>query len=160
MLKFKKNKSEINVHSPVSGTLVVLDHVNDEVFSLRMMGNGIAIFPTDNTIKSPLDATVKFIFPSKHAIGLICENGAELIIHIGLDTVNLNGKYFAAHVKEGKKVRKGDPLVTVDFQEIQKLNYDIVTPIICTNISDYSIEMQSSEIAVSDGDLIFTLRKL
>ncbi|MDQ0217961.1 PTS glucose transporter subunit IIA [Peribacillus cavernae] len=133
---FKKlfgKKTEEIVTSPVTGKLVQLEDVPDPVFSERMMGDGLAIEPAEGVVVAPLDAKVLQVFPTKHAVGLQTDNGIEILIHIGLETVSLNGEGFESFVKVGDKVKKGDKLVTFDLAIIKEKAKSTVTPIIITN---------------------------
>lgn len=121
------------IYSPIQGELIALKDVNDEVFSGGIMGAGAAIIPENGEIRAPFDGTVVSIFQTKHAIGLISKQGVELLIHIGLDTVNLNGQFFDIKVTESDEVKKGDLLGMFDLAAIQKAGYDVTTPIIVTN---------------------------
>lgn len=121
------------IYSPIQGELIALKDVNDEVFSGGIMGAGAAIIPENGEIRAPFDGTVVSIFQTKHAIGLISKQGVELLIHIGLDTVNLNGQFFDIKVTESDEVKKGDILGMFDLAAIQKAGYDVTTPIIVTN---------------------------
>ena len=102
-----------------------------------MFGKGIAIEPSEGRVVAPADATVTTLFPTGHAIGLITDKGAELLIHIGMDTVKLEGKYFKAHVKQGDKVKKGQLLIEFDVEKIKEAGYPIVTPVLVTNTASY-----------------------
>ncbi|CUN78832.1 PTS system beta-glucoside-specific transporter subunit IIABC [Clostridium disporicum] len=102
------------------------------------MGKGAAIIPSEGRAVSPVDGVVSAIFETNHAIGLTADNGAEILIHIGLDTVRLGGKYFTAHVKNGDKVKAGDLLVDFDIKAIQEEGYDTITPVLVTNPDNYS----------------------
>lgn len=123
--------------SPLQGSVVALSQVNDATFAQEMMGKGIAVIPETGSVVAPFDGTVEALFPTLHAIGLKNEAGVQVLIHIGLDTVNLNGKYFEAHVKAGDHVAAGDTLISFSIDDIRKEGYDIVTPVIITNTSDY-----------------------
>ena len=101
------------------------------------MGKGYAIIPNDQYIYAPCDGTIVVLAQTKHALGIQTKQGEELLIHIGIDTVELNGQYFESYVKQGDKVKKGDRLMKVDFKSIEKANYDITTLIICTNSQNY-----------------------
>ena len=98
------------------------------------MGKGAAIIPTEGRAVSPVDGVVSAIFETKHAIGLTADNGTEILIHIGLDTVKLGGKHFTAHVKSGDRVKSGDLLVEFDIKAIQEEGYEIITPVLVTNV--------------------------
>ncbi|RAM14017.1 PTS beta-glucoside transporter subunit IIABC, partial [Listeria ivanovii] len=121
------------IYSPLQGELIALNDVKDEVFSAGIMGAGVAILPTNGEIRAPFDGTVLSVFKTKHAIGLISKQGVELLIHVGLDTVNLNGHFFDIKVSESEEVKKGDLLGTFDLDEIKKAGYDTTTPVIVTN---------------------------
>lgn len=130
------NKISIVV-SPMSGKVVPLSEVNDEVFSKGIMGKGVAILPEDKEVKAPFNGVVNTVFPTKHAIGLTSDDGVEVIIHVGLDTVELEGKPFTTHVKDGDRVEKGQLLLEADLETIKSAGYDCVTPIIITNSNNY-----------------------
>ena len=126
------------VLAPIRGKAVSLSQVNDITFSEEIMGKGAAIIPSEGRAVSPVDGVVSAIFETNHAIGLTADNGAEILIHIGLDTVKLGGKYFTAHVKNGDKVKAGDLLVDFDIKAIQEEGYDTITPVLVTNPDNYS----------------------
>lgn len=107
--------------------------MKDEVFSAGIMGAGVAILPASGEIRAPFDGTVLSVFQTKHAIGLISKQGVELLIHVGLDTVNLNGQFFDIEVSESEEIKKGDLLGRFELDAIKKAGYDITTPIIVTN---------------------------
>ncbi|MEH6937776.1 beta-glucoside-specific PTS transporter subunit IIABC [Bacillus sp. JJ664] len=125
------------VFSPITGKIVELKDVTDPVFSKGVMGKGIAIDPTEGKVVSPINGTVSTIFKTKHAIGLIDENGAEVLIHVGLDTVQLDGKYFTAHIEAGDKVSVGDLLLEFDIEQIKLAGFQTITPVILTNSANY-----------------------
>ncbi|UUI84265.1 beta-glucoside-specific PTS transporter subunit IIABC [Bacillus halotolerans] len=126
------------IHSPIKGEVKALSEVNDGVFSAGIMGKGFAIEPEEGEVVSPVYGTVTTVFKTKHAIGITSDQGAEILIHIGLDTVKLEGQWFTAHVKEGDKVAPGDPLVSFDLEQIIAAGYDVITPVIVTNTDRYS----------------------
>ncbi|MCY7842925.1 glucose PTS transporter subunit IIA, partial [Bacillus spizizenii] len=113
------------IHSPIKGEVKALSEVNDGVFSAGIMGKGFAIEPEEGEVVSPVHGSVTTIFKTKHAIGITSDQGAEILIHIGLDTVKLEGQWFTAHVKEGDKVAPGDPLVSFDLEQIKAAGYDV-----------------------------------
>lgn len=143
--------------SPMTGKVMPLKALSDEAFSHGLLGKGIAIRPTEGKVYAPCDGTVLTVFPTKHAIGLISDNGSEILIHLGMDTVKLNGKYFESSVKEGDKIKKGDLLVTFDIEAIEKAGYSMDSPIIVTNTDDYFdiVDMKADEIKV--GEDVLTL---
>lgn len=125
------------VTSPVQGNMMPLETAKDEAFAQGALGKGVLIHPTVGEVVAPFDGTVMTLFPTKHAIGLVSDNGLELLIHIGLDTVQLDGKYFESFVEQGTKVKRGDKLVTFDIEAIEKAGYSVETPVIVTNTADY-----------------------
>ena len=128
---------EITIYSPLNGEIKELKEVNDPTFAGGMLGQGIAIIPSEGKLYAPFDGKVNLVFDTKHAIGLENAAGAEMLIHIGLETVNLNGKYFTPKVKAGDAVKKGDLLVEFDLNEIKK-EYETVTPVLITNADCFS----------------------
>ncbi|WP_413491032.1 PTS glucose transporter subunit IIA [Brochothrix thermosphacta] len=123
--------------APTSGKVVPLEKVADTVFSEKMMGDGIAILPDDNTFVAPFNGTVTTVFPTKHAIGLTSDSGIELLIHIGLETVSLDGKFFTTFVEAGDTITEGQKLVEVALDQLIAAGYDITTPVIVTNTDAY-----------------------
>ncbi|WP_297376967.1 beta-glucoside-specific PTS transporter subunit IIABC [uncultured Helcococcus sp.] len=134
--KLSNGNKESLIH-PLKGQVVELDKISDQAFASGVLGKGVAIIPSANDLVSPVDGTVTTIFPTKHAIGITSNDGAEVLIHIGLNTVELAGEGFDVKVQEGDKVKAGDLLMTIDFAGIQAKGYDITTPIIVTNTDDY-----------------------
>lgn len=157
---FKKVNQSIILNAPLEGTFVLLEEVPDQVFSEKMMGDGVAILPQNNRLVSPIDGEVVDVFPTKHAISLRSNEGAELLIHMGLETVNLKGEGFEINVKNGDKISKGTQLGIFDIEKIKKLGYEVITPIILLNGDHYEIShrIQQGE-AVNHSDLIMELRK-
>ncbi|EKT55730.1 PTS beta-glucoside transporter subunit IIABC [Providencia sneebia] len=125
------------VLSPMSGVAISLNDVPDETFASGLLGQGAAIVPAIGEVRAPFDCEVSSLFKTKHAIGLLGTQGIEVLIHVGIDTVKLNGEYFTAHVKEGDEVKAGDLLVTFDRNSIIEAGYDLTTPIIITNSDEY-----------------------
>jgi sugar PTS system EIIA component len=142
MLKNLFNKKKAcpteEVYSPISGEVIPLSEVPDPVFSQKMMGDGIAIIPKSGKVVSPVDGRVVQVFPTKHAIGIQSEQGLEILIHIGLDTVNLNGEGLEVLVESDQPVKAGDPLANVDLDYLKSRNIETVTPIIITNMGQIS----------------------
>ncbi|MCJ8006517.1 PTS system trehalose-specific EIIBC component [Lederbergia wuyishanensis] len=153
--------NQILIYAPVSGNVVALKDVPDPTFSQKMMGDGIAIEPTDGKVVAPFDGEVIQIFPTKHAIGLVSDSGLELLIHIGLETVSLNGEGFEAHVKSGDKVKAGDPLVTFDLDFIKEKAKSHVTPIIVTNGDQFEElhKTKEKDVIALDSVLLGTVPK-
>ncbi|MYL35399.1 PTS N-acetyl glucosamine transporter subunit IIABC [Pontibacillus yanchengensis] len=121
---------------PISGKVVPITEVPDDAFSQKMMGDGFAIEPAENSVVSPVDGEVTTVFPSKHAVGITANSGHEILIHVGLDTVKIEGEGFNDFVKAGDKVTKGQRLLEVDFKAIESKVPSIVTPIVFTNLSE------------------------
>ncbi|SNZ15984.1 PTS system beta-glucoside-specific IIA component, Glc family /PTS system beta-glucoside-specific IIB component, Glc family /PTS system beta-glucoside-specific IIC component, Glc family [Terribacillus aidingensis] len=130
--------SEDTIHAPLSGKLMALEEVPDEVFSSGAMGTGLAIEPNENKVYAPFDGKVVMIAPTKHAIGLQSETGVEVLIHVGLDTVKLDGEPFTLRVKEGDSVKQGDVINEFDAEAIKSAGVQTITPIIVTNPADYT----------------------
>lgn len=126
----------IELKAFVTGNVMKIEDIPDPVFAEKMMGDGIAIVPAEGSIFSPVNGDIMHVFPTKHAISIKTANGAELLIHIGLETVSMNGEGFTVHVTEGKTVKVGDALITVDLDMVKKRAKSTVIPIIITNTSD------------------------
>lgn len=129
---FKKNKM-IKIIAPMTGEVVDISEVPDEVFSKKMVGDGIAIIPSNGMVTSPCNGKIVHIFPTNHALGIITEEGIEILIHIGIDTVELKGKGFKKLVNVGDKVKIGQPLMEVDLNFIKESFKEIISPIVITN---------------------------
>ncbi|UOQ94760.1 beta-glucoside-specific PTS transporter subunit IIABC [Halobacillus shinanisalinarum] len=145
--------------TPLSGEMIPLEDIDDPVFSTGAMGKGIGIEPDEGIVVAPFDGKVSTLFPTKHAIGLVSEEGVEVLIHIGLDTVQLESKYFEAHVKQDATVKKGDQLVTFDPKGIQEAGYHVTTPVIVTNTADYLDVIPAASRHVEMDDTILTIVK-
>lgn len=122
---------------PVTGTVMDIKETKDPAFNTEMMGKGVGILPKGNQIVAPADGEIAAFFPTKHAVGMMTDSGAELLIHVGINTVELNGKCFTARKNQGDRVRKGDVLLEVDFDGIKKAGYDTTTMMIVTNSANY-----------------------
>lgn len=134
---FKKDTIEDpSLTMPLEGRIIPIEEVPDPVFSQKMMGDGFAIVPTNSTVVSPVNGKVISVFPTKHAINLLDDQGREILLHIGLETVSLNGLGFTPFVKDGQKVKKGDRLMDVDFDTIKKKVPSIISSVVFTNLSD------------------------
>ena len=123
--------------SPLEGTAIPMAQVKDETFAAEVLGKGVAVIPEKGQVKAPCNAVVETVFDTKHAIGLKADNGAELLIHIGVNTVELGGKYYETHVSEGDHVKAGQLLITFDMEKIKEEGYDVTTPLIVTNTDEY-----------------------
>ncbi len=132
MFGFFKNKNENVIYAPVKGTCIDITEVDDIGFSSKMMGDGVAIVPIEGIVTAPCDGKISMIFDTGHAFGMEANNGAEILIHIGIDTVNLNGEGFEILKKPGQKVKRGEPVIRFDLEKVKKL-YDTATMVIMTN---------------------------
>ena len=151
---------EIDVTSPMIGKALPLSEVPDPAFSQKLMGEGIAIEPTDNNVYAPYDGEVTAVFEaSKHAIGLVLDNGVELLIHVGIDTVNLTNNEFQYHIKLNQKVKKGDRLISFDPQAIKQAGYPLITPIIIVNTDQYQVITLTEKTEVNLDDNIFEIKQ-
>ncbi|MCT6888857.1 MAG: beta-glucoside-specific PTS transporter subunit IIABC [Lactobacillus sp.] len=144
--------------APLNGQVVPLSEVKDEVFSSGSMGKGVAIEPQEGKVCSPLDGEVVMVFPTGHAIGLKSNNGAEVMIHIGMDTVELDGKGFTTLVKKGQSIKKGDPLIKFDLEAIKKAGFETTTPVIVTNSNNYHEVNVVANGTITIGDPLLDLK--
>ncbi|HCY8171216.1 TPA: PTS transporter subunit IIABC [Staphylococcus aureus] len=154
----KSATSELShiAHAPLTGEVTPLSEVPDQVFSEKMMGDGIAIKPSQGEVRAPFNGKVQMIFPTKHAIGLVSDSGLELLIHIGLDTVKLNGEGFTLHVEEGQEVKQGDLLINFDLDYIRNHAKSDITPIIVTQGNITNLDFKQGEHGnISFGDQLF-----
>lgn len=129
--------AEKEILSPVKGETVALKDVDDPIFSGEVLGKGIAIMPEEGRVVAPFDGTIDTLFATKHAIGMVNKDGVEVMIHVGIDTVKLEGKFYEAHVKQGDRVKQGDTLVTFDIDGITNAGYQVITPVIVTNTDSF-----------------------
>ncbi|MBG9788898.1 beta-glucoside-specific PTS transporter subunit IIABC [Brevibacillus laterosporus] len=150
-------KSE-QIYSPLAGVVHPLQEVSDPTFSREIMGKGIAIEPAEGRVVSPVNGTVVSIFNTKHAIGLISDEGAEVLIHIGIDTVKLEGKHFTTHVQTGQQVKVGELLIEFDLHEIRQAGFETITPVIITNTDQYPEIQPSTQAEMKETELLLTLR--
>ncbi|HCU0636926.1 TPA: PTS transporter subunit IIABC [Staphylococcus aureus] len=154
----KSATSELShiVHAPLTGEVTPLSEVPDQVFSEKMMGDGIAIKPSQGEVRAPFNGKIQMIFPTKHAIGLVSDSGLELLIHVGLDTVKLNGEGFTLHVEEGQEVKQGDLLINFDLDYIRNHAKSDITPIIVTQGNITNLDFKQGEHGnISFGDQLF-----
>lgn len=150
------NTPGMEVVAPVSGTIVALKDVEDEAFSSGALGNGCAISPTVGEVYAPCDGIISVIPDTNHAIGITANNGAEVLVHVGMNTVELKGKGFEVLVKEEQSVKKGELLMTFDMAVIQAEGYPLVTPVVVNNSDEYSKfeVLLAPGAVVKKGDLI------
>lgn len=153
----QNSASDEIITAPVAGRSAALSEVNDDVFSKEVLGKGAAILPSEGKVYAPADGTLTVFFETGHAVGMQTAGGAELLIHVGLDTVNLQGKYFTPKAKAGDQVKAGQLLLEFDLEAIKKEGYDTVIPVIVTNTPDYSSVLPASEGTVKAGDTFLKL---
>lgn len=150
--------SVISMASPLSGKVIPISEVKDETFAGEILGKGVGIIPEEGVVTAPFDGKVETLFETKHAIGLTSLDGLEILIHVGLNTVELNGQYFEAHVAEGDSIKKGQKLLTFQMDAIKAAGYDITTPVVVTNADDYKSVEQDAE-KVTAGQQLLTVKK-
>jgi sugar PTS system EIIA component len=136
LFKSKKVEVETTILQPLEGEIVPLDVVPDPVFSQKMIGDGFAVNPTNGTVVSPVDGEVISVFPTKHAVSVKSTDGREILIHVGLETVTLNGEGFTSFVSDGQRVHRGQKLLEADFEFIKEKVPSIITPVIFTNLAE------------------------
>ena len=156
MFGFMKRKVR-EVFSPVDGQIVTLESVDDEVFSQKMVGDGVAVMPISNQFTAPIDGVVTKIFSTNHAYSIKSDKDLEVMVHIGLETVALNGEGFTRIAKEGNAVKVGDVIIEADLAYIKAHAKDIITPIIISNESDVK-EIEKKYAIVKEGDKIMEVK--
>lgn len=151
-------KSEEMISSPLTGQVIPLSDIKDQAFASGSLGKGVAIEPSEGKLYAPVSGTVSALFPTHHAIGITSDNGAEILLHIGMDTVELNGKFFSSHVSQGARVEKGQLLIEFDIPKIQGEGYIVTTPVIVTNMDAYQNPTLTDQKQVQAGDRIFDIK--
>lgn len=147
------------LYAPVKGECVPVSEVSDPTFGQEILGKGIAIKPSEGKVLAPCDATVDMMFDTGHAVSLVTDFGAEVLIHVGLDTVELKGKHYTIHAKKGDKVKKGQLLIEFDPEAIKADGYDVITPVVICNSDDYSEIIPHTGSAVTNDDVILEFKK-
>ena len=151
----ENNKNAITLSAHMNGKFVALENVQDEAFSSKVLGEGVAIEPEEGKLYSPCDGKVDMVFDTGHAVSLVSENGCEILLHIGIDTVKLNGRFFETHVSDGQEIHKGDLLISFDLDEIRNAGYQTTTPMIICNTDDYeTVEAVSAEHVTAGNKII------
>lgn len=153
-----EKKSNVVITTPIKGNVLPLSACKDEAFASEAMGKGVVIEPSEGIVKAPFDASVMTLFPTKHAIGLVSKDGVELLIHIGIDTVNLDGKCFEALVAQGDEVKTGQPLIKFDIEGIKKAGYETQTMLIITNSAQYQEVQANTGHALDMQDQVLALK--
>ncbi len=153
------NKNIDQFYAPIKGRAIPLGEVSDPAFSEGMLGNGIAIIPAEGKVYAPCDATVVTMFDTGHAVSLKADCGAEILIHVGLETVSMGGKPFTVHTASGNRVQKGQLLMEADLEAIQAAGLSVTTPVIICNTPDYSVFHTHTGMDVTNDTVIIELAK-
>ena len=158
---FKKKEKEFCdvIGAPLKGEAVPSSEVSDPTFAEEMLGKGMAIKPSEGKVYAPFDGTVAMVFDTKHAVSLVSDNGAEVLIHVGIDTVMLKGEHYTACVEAGAAVKKGDLLLEFDMEAIKAAGYQLITPVVICNADDYKDVIRTTGIQVEPGDVVMQLEK-
>lgn len=152
------NGKTITLYSHMNGTAVKLEDVEDDVFSQKILGEGAAVEPSEGKLYAPCDGKIDSVFDTKHAVNMVSDDGVEILLHIGIDTVKLGGQYFEAHVSDGQEVKKGDLLISFDMDKIKAAGYKVTTPLIIGNTDDYASVEPVAQNSVSAGDMILKIK--
>ena len=150
---------EQEILAPVAGEVVPVSEVNDPTFSEEIVGKGVAIKPADNRIVAPCDGTVSLMFDTGHAVSLVSKSGAEIMIHVGLETVSLKGKHYTVHVKNGDAIKAGQLLIEFDREAIAADGFDTITPVLVCNPENFSEMRTYPGKTVRAGEKIIGLKK-
>lgn len=140
-----KRKTEDFLYSPVKGSLLKLENIKDTVFSQKLLGDGVACLPEKDVIYSPCNGKITMIAETFHAFGITAVSGAEILVHVGLDTVNLNGEGFQVLVEAGQKIKAGMPVLKLDLALMREKNIDLTIPVIVTNSDEYIMDILQEE---------------
>lgn len=152
MFEMFKKKKDNDLYAPVTGEAVPLEEVPDKMFADKLMGDGIAFKFEGTTVCAPCDGEISMIANTLHAFGITAANGAEILVHIGLDTVELHGKGFKALEKSGKKVKKGTPIIEIDREIMKQSNVNLIMPMIITNGDGFNIDIEKTDTQVIAGE--------
>lgn len=152
-----ESKNEV-LYSHLNGTVIELEKVEDEVFFAKVLGDGIAVEPVEGKLYAPCDGKVDMVFDTKHAVNLVSQSGCEVLLHIGIDTVKLNGEFFEAHVTDGQEIKKGDLLISFDIDGIKNAGYKITTPMIICNTDDYTSITAAATGSICAGDKLLEVK--
>ena len=154
-----EEKNDNGIYAPVAGQAVPITEVPDPTFSAGMLGNGVAIIPSEGKVFAPCNATVDMMFTTGHAVTLVADSGAEILIHVGLETVGLEGKCFKVHVQNGQKVKKGQLMIEVDLEAVKAAGLNTITPVVICNTDDYGTFNTVTGKDVTKNDVIIELAK-
>lgn len=152
MFDIFKNKRDIGLYAPVIGETIALENVPDKMFADKLMGEGIGFKFDGNTVCAPCDGKISMITNTLHAFGITAANGAEILVHIGLDTVELKGQGFKVIAEVGKKVKKGAPIIEIDRDFMKQKNVNLITPMIITNSDDFKFDIEKGDKQVIAGE--------
>lgn len=144
---------------PVEGEVVSITEVSDPTFGEEILGKGVAIKPAKGRVVSPVDGTIALMFDTGHAVSIMADNGAEILVHIGIDTVKLNGQFYTVHAKNGDKVKAGDLLLEFDIAGIEGAGYQTITPVVVCNTADYAEVQTMAGKQAKELDEIIRLKK-
>ncbi len=159
MFGFFKKNDFIEIGAPVSGETVASSEIADPTFAEEMLGKGMAVRPVEGKVYAPVDGSIALLFDTNHAITFEAECGAEILVHIGLDTVSLKGQHYTPHVSTGDKVKKGDLVLEFDMEKIKEAGFDTITPVIICNTDDFSEIVPVTGTSVKAGDTVLKLKK-
>ncbi|QKS70356.1 PTS glucose transporter subunit IIA [Paenalkalicoccus suaedae] len=151
-------KAGEQIESPLSGQVIPLSEIADQAFGSGSLGTGLAVNPSEGRLVAPASGTVTALFPTKHAVGITTDSGAEILIHIGMDTVQLDGKYFTSHIQQGDRVEKGQLLIEFDMEGIKNEGYELTTPVVISNSKEYTFKTTADK-ELKTGDLLMTLMR-
>ncbi len=151
-------KKELEIGAPTAGSCISMKSVPDPAFSEEILGKGVAFESADGRFYAPADGRISTLFPTLHGVGITTEEGVEILIHVGLDTVKLKGEHFTAYVQEGARVRKGDLLLEADLEAIRAAGYPTITPVLICNSNDYKEIKAEAEKEVKQGDTVLRIR--
>lgn len=152
-------KKGITIVSPMKGKCVEIKEVSDPTFGDEILGKGVAIIPEDGKVYAPADGVITTMFPTGHAVGMTTDEGVELLVHVGLDTVALKGDGFKIIAKDDQKVQKGDLLMEADLDKIKAAGYDVITPVVVCNTDEYSEIIGFTDTDVNAGDDIIEIKR-
>ena len=151
------DNNKIEIGAPVKAQMLPISEVSDATFAEEMLGKGVAFTPLDGKFYAPADGTLESLFPTGHAFSVVTESGAEILVHIGFETVKLKGEHFTTHATQGDKVKKGDLLVEVDLEAVKAAGYDVTTPMIILNTDDFTeFDKKSGNVEAGDTALVLT----
>ncbi|MDE5908113.1 MAG: PTS glucose transporter subunit IIA [Lachnospiraceae bacterium] len=156
LFDFMKSKKGTVISSPLKGECIPIKDVKDPTFAEEILGKGIAIIPAEGKVYAPADGVVSTVFPTGHAVGVTTPDGVEILIHVGMDTVELKGQFFRTMVEADQEVKRGDLLLEADMEEISNAGYDTVTPMIICNSSEFSEITCKMEGMVEVGEEVMT----